>query len=156
MKKIIFILSLFLFLKISDTKAQGLQPGECAIMFTYDAAGNLIQREFYCNTTGSVIYRTADSSAMETKEDQSKVTKEELVKVNAIMPNPTTGKFTVRLFKPLDNADVMLLDVNGKVMVKRRESGNTLDFDVSAQPAGMYLVRIEYQGKVYTFKVIKQ
>ncbi len=72
------------------------------------------------------------------------------------MPNPTTGKFMERLFNAINNANVMLLDVSGKVMEKRRQSGNNLTFDISSQPAGRYFVRIEAEGEVSTFKVIKR
>lgn len=161
MKKIIFILSLFIFLKVPDTNAQGLQPGECAIMFTYDAAGNLTQREFFCNNTGNVIYRTTTTNE-KGKTDSTKISignpvaEEEIIKVNALMPNPTTGKFLVRLADPLINGNVLLLDANGKVLEKRVQSGNILNFDISSKPSGMYFVRIVSAGKTFTFKVIKQ
>ncbi|MEJ7673290.1 MAG: T9SS type A sorting domain-containing protein [Chitinophagaceae bacterium] len=128
-------------------------------MFTYDAAGNLIQREFICNNSGVDIYRVAEDKS---KDDSIKTNKDksiktgkdnlvktgdkngvkngsgEIIKVNALMPNPTTGKFMVRLADPLKNGNVILLDANGKILQKRRESGNILNFDISAQPSGMY------------------
>ena len=61
----------------------------------------------------------------------------------------------VRLAKPLIKGNVLLLDANGKVLEKRLQSGNTLNFDISFQPSGMYFVRIESGGKAFTFKVIK-
>lgn len=160
MKKIIFILSLFIFSKVSPMQAQGLQPGECGIMFTYDAAGNLEQREFICNNSGVVLYRAIPDE--KNKKDSIKSTNTtkllagEIIRVNALMPNPTTGKFMVRLAKPLTNGNVLLLDANGKVLEKRLQSGNTLNFDISFQPSGMYFVRIESGGKAFTFKVIKE
>lgn len=159
MKKIIFILLVLIFSTISKLQAQGLQPGECGIMFTYDAAGDLIQREFICNNTGDVIYKTSKDET--NKNDSLKISSKSkngiadgIIKVNAIMPNPTTGRFMVRLSQAIVNGNVLLLDVNGKVMEKRRQSGNMLSFDISTQPAGTYFVRIEVEGKVSTLRLL--
>jgi hypothetical protein len=163
MKKLIFIFVIGIFYQIPLIHAQGLQPGECGVMFTYDATGSLIQRQFICNNTGSVIYKTIkdetnknDSINTANKNEIAKEEKEEIVKVNAIMPNPTSGKFTINFAAPLNNANVMLINAYGKVIEKRRTSGNNLTFDISSQPSGMYFVRIDQKGKIFTFKVIKQ
>ena len=157
MRKLLFISLVCLFSQIPNLKAQGLQPDECGIMFTYDATGSLIQREFICNTSGTVMYRTANST---TKSNDSistgKLAQDKIIKVNALMPNPTTGKFTVTLSSSLKNGKVMLLDANGKIVENRTENGNTLSFDLSSRSSGIYFVRIENEGKVFTFKVIKQ
>jgi hypothetical protein len=157
MKKIIFIFSLCIFSNFCDLHAQGLPNNACGIMFTYDATGSLIKREFICNTSGTVMYRTANST---TKGNDSistgNLSDEKIIKVNALMPNPTTGKFTVTLSSSLKNGKVMLLDANGKIVENRTENGNTLSFDLSSRSSGIYFVRIENEGKVFTFKVIKQ
>jgi hypothetical protein len=157
MKKILFITIASLFSQITNLKAQGLQPGECGIMYTYDATGSLIQQEFICNTSGTVMYRTANST---TKSNDSistgNLSDEKIIRVNALMPNPTTGKFTITLSGSLINGKVMLLDANGKIIENRTESGNAITFNISSRSAGIYFVRIENEGKVFTFKVIKQ
>lgn len=160
MKKLIFIFLIGIFSQIPDIHAQGLQPGECGIMFTYDATGSLTQREFICNNTGSVMNRNAKTETGKNDSisaaGKNETAKEEIVKVNAIMPNPTTGRFTINLSAPLNNANVMLVNTNGKVIKKMKSSGNNLTFDISSAPSGMYFVQIELDGKVFTFKVIKQ
>lgn len=160
MKKIIFILSILIFSNNLNLKAQGLLPGECGIMFTYDATGSLTQRQFICNNSGSTMYRTtgdnknkADSINLDIEKSEAK---EKIIKVNAITPNPTTGRFTVTLSSPLQNANVVLVDINGRAIENKKQSGSTLDFDISARPSGIYFVRIENEGKVVTFKVVKQ
>lgn len=160
MRKLFFTLSLIIFLIAPNAYAQGgLQPGECGIKFTYDATGSLIKREFLCNNTGVVMNRQAKE--MLSKNDsinsvKNNVAKEEIIKVNAIMPNPTTGRFTVTLSNPLNNGKVMLLNASGSVIENRKQSGSILSFDISNRSSGIYFVRIEYEGKVLTFKVIKQ
>lgn len=158
MKKLIFIFTIGIFSQIQDIHAQGLQTGECGIMFTYDATGSLTKREFICNNTGSVMYRTG-KVAMENAVTETAVKdlKEEVIKINAIMPNPTTGRFTVTLSQPLKNANILLLNTNGSVIERKKESGSTLSFDVSKHASGTYYVRIENEGgSSITFKVIKQ
>jgi lysyl endopeptidase len=158
MNKIIFILVIFMFCGIASLKAQ-LQPGECGIMFTYDASGSLIKREFICNNTGVVMNRQAKGTLSKNDSINSVkngISEEEIIKVNAIMPNPTTGRFTVTLSRPINNATVMLLNANGSVIENRKHSGRTLSFDISNRSSGIYFVRIEYEETVLTFKVIKQ
>ncbi|MDE3183582.1 MAG: T9SS type A sorting domain-containing protein [Bacteroidota bacterium] len=156
MKKILFVLVICMFSQIPNLKAQ-LQPGECGIMFTYDATGSLIQREFICNNSGTVMYRTANST-MKSNDSIStgNLSDEKIIKVNALMPNPTTGKFTITLSNNLKNGKVMLLDANGKIIENRTENGNSISFDVSSRSSGIYFIRIENEGEKFTFKVIKQ
>lgn len=159
MKKVIFTLAIYIFCQIPNVKAQ-LQPGECGIMFTYDATGSLIQREFICNTSGSVMNRTIKNQNMGKDSieinNKNELPNEEIIKVNAIMPNPNSGKFTINLSTSLKNATVILSDMNGKVIEKNKRSGSILTFNISSQASGMYLIQIESEGKAFTFKVIKQ
>ncbi len=156
MKKIIFLLVICIFSQIPNLKAQ-LQPGECGIMFTYDATGSLVQREFICNNSGTVMNRKA-SNTMNSKDavSVSSLPDEKIIKVNALMPNPTTGKFTITLSNSLKNGKVMLLDVNGKIIENRIENGYTIAFDIASRSSGTYFVRVENEGKIFTFKVIKR
>lgn len=159
MRLLKFPLSILLFLMSFQAYTQGLQPGECGIRFTYDATGSLIKRDYICNNTGVIMYKQANGSGNKTGAN-SEVTKDDLkedvLKVNAIMPNPTTGAFKIYLSTPINNATVKLLTVNGSVIEKKLHSGNIINFDISSQPSGNYFVSIEYEGKKFTFKVIKQ
>lgn len=93
---------------------------------------------------------------LSTNDSMNNVNKEEIIKINAIMPNPTTGLFTVTLSSPINNGTVMLLNTSGSVIENRKYSGRILSFDISNRSSGVYFVRIEYEGKTLTFKVIKQ
>lgn len=159
MKKLLFILSVFVLLQFS-VKSQGLQPGECGIMFTYDATGSLTQREFICNNTGVVINRLskgdkAKSDSIGLKAQIPSLV-EEIVKVDAIMPNPTTGYFTIKLAAPLKNSKVILLDGNGKPLEIKVVNGTEISFDIGNRPGGIYFVRIESIVNPINFKIIKQ
>jgi|SRR6185312_5875629 len=157
MKKIIFILVISTFSQTYNLKAQGLQPGECGIMFTYDATGSLIQREFICNNSGTVMNRKTTSTLNGSDSIRvSNLPNDKIIKVNALMPNPTTGRFTITLSNSLKNAQVLLLDVNGIIIENKKENGYTITFDIGNRPSGTYFVRVENEGEVFTFKVIKQ
>lgn len=160
MKKLIFIFIIGMITQISSVNAQ-LQPGECGIMFTYDATGSITKREFICNNTGVVMNRNA--KAENTKVDflksgnKNEIAEEEILKVNAIMPNPTTGMFTVTLSKPVKNANILLLNNTGSVIERKKITGIVVSFDISNRASGTYYVRIENEKLTsVTFKVIKQ
>ncbi len=159
MKKIYLIILILSVSAISSIQAQGLRHGECGVRFTYDAAGGLVKRDFFCNNSGVTMPRSAIKkmgSTIAINNSKNNLVAGDIVTVSSIMPNPTTGRFTVLLTRALKNENVMLVSVNGKVLEKRKESGNKLTFDISAQAAGMYFIRIEGGGKVFSFKVIKQ
>ncbi len=64
-----------------------------------------------------------------------------------IFPNPTTGNIYLSV-----NANIILTDLLGKLLLEQK---NTNQLDISALPAGIYLLRVGDNLK-QTFKVIKQ
>jgi hypothetical protein len=54
-------------------------------------------------------------------------------------------------------SDVSLFDVNGRVVLYRSVTADKLPLDISALPAGVYMIRIKNGGKdVKMTKIIKQ
>lgn len=138
-----------LFLLFSfQTIAQEIPVGSCGLLMTYDAAGNRIKREYYCNNGSGRI-----SNPKLTKQQEAAITAFE--EVDALYPNPTTGKVYITFSKPLDNAVIQVLDVNGKVIQKVKGRGTRLEFDLSTQPGGTYFIIIHTAGTVINKKVIK-
>ncbi|HRP34111.1 MAG TPA: T9SS type A sorting domain-containing protein [Agriterribacter sp.] len=139
-----------LFLLFSfQTIAQEIPAGSCGLLMTYDAAGNRIKREYYCNNGSNRI-----SSPELAKQQEAASTGFE--EVDALYPNPTTGKVYITFSKPLDNAVIQILDVNGKVIQKVKGRGTRLEFDLSGQPGGTYFILIKSNGVVINKKVVKQ
>ena len=149
MKKFYLLLLLFIatFL-LSEVSAQsGLPYGSCGIQYTYDAAGNMIDRQYVCNNSGVAAKETNLSVQKAITTTQA---------VDVVYPNPTTGRFTLRMMKPLKNARIIIMDMQGRMIHQRNATGNMLQFDLSREAAGMYILRIQDEGEIFTAKVIKQ
>lgn len=136
---------LFLFvtgvLACSATFAQQLPANTCGIVNVYDNAGNRTKRVYFCNNGPAYPARKAT---------------EVVEQVDALYPNPTTGRFVVTFSRALQKAHVTTLDVNGKTISRFIASGNTVDFDLSSSPAGIYFIRIDDSGNIILKKVVKQ
>ena len=88
-----------------------------------------------------------DEAVKETKEYQF---------VDALYPNPTTGRFFVTFSSSLNRAVISIIDNNGRMLSQFNASGYNVNFDLSPYPVGMYYVRIRQNNLVITKKVIKQ
>ncbi|MBS1748663.1 MAG: T9SS type A sorting domain-containing protein [Bacteroidetes bacterium] len=129
--------------------SQEIPSGSCGLIMTYDAAGNRIKREYYCNNGSNRI------AAPELAKQQDAASAD-FETVDALYPNPTTGKFYVTFSKAIDNAVIQVADVNGKVIQKVKGRGTRLEFDLSSQPGGTYFVIINTaEGIIINKKVLK-
>jgi len=147
MQKKFFLSAIIILIALSGF-TQELPLNTCGIVNIYDAAGNRTKRVYFCNN-GSDPYPT------KINKDKTKTT-EEFQAVDALYPNPTTGRFYVTFSKALKNAKVVVIDANGKIITQFKASGNKVDFNLSSVAAGIYFVRIEEGGNVISKKVIKQ
>jgi hypothetical protein len=169
----------FLFIAIvlftSSVIAQQIPIGSCGIVCIYDAAGNRTKRVYFCNNgldpyptvappaPQDTIYQSRAITAVAkgvSENSVNEITKSdfknfEFREVDALYPNPTTGVFYISFSKALSNANISLLDFNGKKLKSFIASGYKITYDLSALPAGTYFVRIEEKEKVITKKIIK-
>ncbi|ANI90116.1 hypothetical protein A9P82_12980 [Arachidicoccus ginsenosidimutans] len=148
-----FILTLFALIVIAFPQkafSQSLPSGTAGIVYTYDAAGNRTKVEYIVNNT-STTANVVDSQKIAVAKVSSNV-----LKVDVLYPNPTTGRFTVRLVKPLQNANVTIVDVSGRTVIKSVENGSLLTYDLSKQPSGIYLLYIQQQDQKITLKILKK
>lgn len=134
--------------------AQQFPVGTCGIVYVHDAAGCRTRRLYFCNNGIDPWPTRQRGTQIVVNEAQGETA--EFVEVNALYPNPTTGKFSVTFSNALQNAAVFVTDLQGKIMLQFKVSGNKVDFNLSGVAAGAYLVRIEEKGKVITKKVVKQ
>lgn len=141
---------------------QQLPVNTCGIVHVYDASGNRLKRIYFCNN-GSDPYPSRQASAASavsylTGKPEDKKTGESFAfqQIDALYPNPTTGKFSIIFTKTLQNASIQITDINGKTIRQMKASGYKVDFDVSAQAKGVYFIKINDVGNVIVQKVIKQ
>ncbi|MBN2891667.1 MAG: T9SS type A sorting domain-containing protein [Bacteroidales bacterium] len=86
--------------------------------------------------------------------DLAKITENEL-EIN-IFPNPASDILNIQLpVLPSQNANLIVYDFSGKVVFQEDFSGNYTSIDVANFPAGVYLIRVSFDEKVFSSKVIK-
>lgn len=144
------IISLLILFSFTAGFAQQIPVGSCGIVHIYDASGNRTKRIYFCNNGSDPYPQRAALTSL------GNAVSTEFEEVDALYPNPTTGKFVVTFSKALDNASVLIVDESGKIINRVNARGTKVDFDLSKQAAGVYYVRIEQDGKTITKKVIKQ
>jgi hypothetical protein len=73
----------------------------------------------------------------------------------SLTPNPTTGIFTIHNpFKEIYN--VTITDAIGRDVTRTAIYNQHSDIDLSAQPKGIYFVKVQSESKIYIEKVIVQ
>jgi hypothetical protein len=148
MKKIIVLLLLLFASQYLFSQSGEIPSGSCGLLMTYDGAGNRIKREYYCNNSSSRVAETAIAQ-------QENAATADFEPVDALYPNPTTGRFYISFSKAIDNAIIQIADVNGKIIQKIKASGTRLELDLSNQPGGTYFVMIQAGEITINKKVIK-
>jgi hypothetical protein len=118
--------------------------------YEYDASGNRIQREF-------IQLKSATAPGGAGLSEQQEILEDALdghgIK---IYPNPTKGKIKVSiagLEKEL--ARVLVFSPQGRLIADKKFTGPENTVDLSAQPAGMYLMKIVIGGLSTDWKIVK-
>jgi hypothetical protein len=71
-----------------------------------------------------------------------------------IYPNPVMDVVRITGFEGAYT--VKMVDAVGQVVASAKGSSDELELDLGGKPAGMYLIKIESQGKSITRKIIKK
>lgn len=75
----------------------------------------------------------------------------------SIAPNPTTGWLQLDLSELTTTADLRLLNLQGQVVQERQQANNSsISWDISQQPAGVYLLEVVANRQRTVLKVVKQ
>ncbi|OJU49332.1 MAG: hypothetical protein BGN96_11000 [Bacteroidales bacterium 45-6] len=124
----------------------GIAPAQ--VSFGYDAAGNRISRTI-----------TLARSALVTKTDSVKPATEMLGDMQVkIYPNPTQGRLSVQVIGLPDGTSGTLgiFSLQGQLLLRGEASSSRTDLDISGQPVGTYILRINVGGKNTSWKIIKE
>jgi hypothetical protein len=124
------------------------------IKFAYDAAGNRISRtlHYVSNAPARSPENTAET---EEQEFHSEVINKIEIR---IFPNPTQGMLKVEI----DNlpsevlANIALYDFSGRLIEAKPEVDFSAEFNLTSQPAGIYIMRIIAGEERTSWKIIKQ
>ena len=121
------------------------------VKFTYDNCGNRIKR--------SLQLRKMEENGknVETEKEFVSYANDSIgAVVVSLFPNPTEGKVMVS-FSDTANAtvDATLTTISGTIIERQRFVGNQREFDLSTQPAGIYLLKLNLGDETRTWKIVK-
>lgn len=128
--------------------------------FTYDNSGNRIRRD-----TITVSLKSADSEIIAQENNDAEMNKEQIIvdKVDnfsvLIYPNPTKGIVKISIPDLDAKTNVVRLQVHtlqGVSIIDKKITGNTDEIDLSARPAGLYIVKLFVGDKQTVWKIIKE
>ncbi len=72
-----------------------------------------------------------------------------------IIPNPTTGKFIIESSNNIIK-DVIIKDIAGKTVYKRKVDSKSLNVNLSNKTSGIYMITVSDKFSSQTFRVIKK
>ncbi len=73
-----------------------------------------------------------------------------------VFPNPANSSVTVRIGDVTTQADLLIYDIYGKLMMQQKTSSSNTTLNISSFASGIYIVRIKNNGKESNLKFIKQ
>ncbi|MCQ2303221.1 MAG: T9SS type A sorting domain-containing protein [Bacteroidales bacterium] len=132
--------------------AVSLKAQNATVHFNYDANGNRTMRYLTFQKVEENGKSTdADNEALPSAIDfiaSSQV---------SLYPNPTYGKFTVALTEMGEmNILATLSTTTGAVIQQCKLTDLQSTFDLSGQPAGVYLLRLSTDEETQVWKIVKQ
>ena len=120
------------------------------IKYTYDNAGNRLtrQKEIVVQTRGA-LSDEEEPSVYEEELSETKVT---------IYPNPTRGmlKIDISGVEKFENARISLYGLTGKLLQQWAGISQSNEIDLSERTPGMYIMQVAYNGKISSWKIIKE
>ena len=141
---------LFAFLSISLWALS--QPNCPVITYTYDAAGNRVQRKLVVQPCTPLKLRDTSMDKVQTK-DSTKTTD---MKVK-VFPNPALEFVNVELgqLENVKESSVYLYDLQGRLVYSQTTGSDRLQIDVSALGAGEYYLNIVRADKRIAYSILK-
>ena len=121
------------------------------VKFTYDNCGNRIKRTLQLRKVEE------NGKNVETKNDFVSYANDSMgTVVVSLFPNPTEGRIVVS-FSDNANAtiDATLTTIAGIIIERQRFKGSQHEFDLSSQPAGVYLLKLIFGEETRTWKIVK-
>lgn len=75
----------------------------------------------------------------------------------SVHPNPSTGIFELQFKQPIAQADIQVMDLNGRLVHQEQTGVNTQQkLDLNRLQSGIYLLKVATSNATYTQKIIKK
>jgi Secretion system C-terminal sorting domain len=121
------------------SNSQGYFQFQCSIKYTYDASGNRAHREYSCGDVwidGPVSNKPA--ATLNTDSSNAAL-------VSILFPNPNNGIFTIKTSKDVQQGNVKIYSIDGKLIKEFPYSGTSSTFDIRNFANGQFTIRL-YDG----------
>ena len=131
-------LTTLLFAAIFLAKHATAQTIYCGLTYSYDAAGNRIQRIVTadCDPGHRMMVVTDTTTIDSIKEGLKEI----------LFPNPTTGQVSVVFNTPVAEAQITVTDNLGRQLYSTTASGTSIPLDISRFAEGLYFILVRAQG----------
>lgn len=142
MRKSVLISFLLLSMLAANIYAQDVN-------YHYDNAGNRIERVIELKSA-----QIAGSEAIEQQVFDEILGEHEI----KIYPNPTDGFLSVSISSSvnLPEGRIILTDMNGRTILTKQIETGLIAIDISGQPVGFYIMRIDLGTETTSWKIIKK
>lgn len=151
--KIKIFLTLFLVLSFSLVKGQELvgSAGESFINATYSMDWSVGEVATSTYTAGNFTLSEGLHQNFITVEAVDQVAEFGI----SVYPNPTSDFININSSE-IENFDVLIVDVNGRSIINQNVAGNQTQIDFSNFANGIYILSINKNNQVETYKLIKK
>ena len=125
------------------------------LVYTHDANGNRIMRE-------TIVLKTANpgnsNPAITQEPEQQDGTKAFWLGSHILVyPNPTKGLVVLKADENLPaDAEIQVFDNQSRLIRSLQVNAKQTEIDLSAQAAGIYIIRLIVQGRQKEWRVMKQ
>lgn len=135
--------------EIKDSWGDGLQWQNIGYFHVYDPSGNVlvesVDGDFGAGS--DVNFEASWTTALEPKLAEEAL---------QVFPNPNTGLFSIRLTeRPTEAVQVSVYQLNGQLISTVSTFAQEQQFDLSEQPAGLYLIKVRTAEGMLTQKITK-
>lgn len=119
------------------------------VSFAYDAAGNRVKREIILSRS-MPSPDTPDENPENTFFD---TVDQRTVKLTGISPN--TVKIEILGYESSDDAFAEVYTLGGVMLISQPVRDAVAEIDISAEPAGTYILKVSVNGQQTTWKIAK-
>ncbi len=117
------------------------------VVYTYDASGNRIKREPYTEIVQQSMRSLPEKVSTESRIGEISV---------MYSPNPTKGMLHISVNTDNENVRAIRLYSTTGLLLQQSSGTNNVNFDLSGQQPGIYLLLVDANGENQVFKVVKE